>query len=81
LALPDVALVLDAAAEGGSTPETIYEVVLLGEDDYVIAQLGAFFDLRTAERWLAQYDTERRDQMAINYVSVHSRLEDWEFNR
>lgn len=67
--------------KGYRSPEMIYEVVLLGEDDYVITQLGAFFDLRTAERCLAQYDAERRDRMAINFVSVHSRLEDWEFNR
>ncbi|WP_419703895.1 hypothetical protein [Promicromonospora sp. NFX87] len=67
--------------KGYRSPETIYEVVLLGEDNYVIAQLGAFFDLGTAERCLAQYDAARRDRMAINYVSVHSRLEDWEFDR
>jgi hypothetical protein len=63
------------------SPETIYEVVLLAEDDNVIAQMGAFFDLRTAEKCLARFDTEARERMAINYVSVHSRLQDWEFDK
>ncbi|RPF20997.1 hypothetical protein [Myceligenerans xiligouense] len=65
---------------GYRSPETIYEVVLLAEDDNVVAQMGAFFDLRTAEACLARYEPEVREQMAINYVGVHSRLEDWKFD-
>ena len=67
--------------KGYRSPETIYEVVLLADDDNVIAQMGAFFDLRTAEACLARFETEARERMAINYVGVHSRLEDWESDR
>ncbi|MFI9487332.1 hypothetical protein ACIG47_13160 [Promicromonospora sp. NPDC052451] len=63
--------------KGYRTPETIYEVVLRSEDDTMIAQVGAFFDLSAAEACLAQYDADAQEHMAINYVSVHSRLEDW----
>ncbi|WP_460753902.1 hypothetical protein [Myceligenerans cantabricum] len=66
--------------KGYRSPETVYEVVLLAEDDNVVAQMGAFFDLQTAEACLARYEPEVRERMAINYVGVHSRLEDWEFD-
>ncbi|MFD7308241.1 hypothetical protein [Promicromonospora sp. NPDC059942] len=66
--------------KGYRPPETIYEVALLAEDGNVVAQMGAFFDLRTAEACLARYEPEAREQMVINYVSVHTRLKDWEFD-
>jgi len=62
-------------------PEAIYAVEWLDDDERSHGQIGAFFSMQTAETCMAQLETEGRTGLAINVVPVHSRLQDWQWDR
>lgn len=64
---------------GFRSPLPVYAVQL--DDDGEAAQLGVFFDLEMAEACLAQLESEGHADLVINHMSVHSRLEDWKWDR
>lgn len=50
-------------------------------DDGSRAQLGAFFSEEEAQACMAQLEAEGRGDLVVNYIAVHTRLEDWQFDR
>lgn len=67
---------------GYRTPLHVYAVQFQDESDGRSIQLGVFFDEKVAQACLAQLEAEGRyPELAINYMTVHSRLKDWEWNR
>ena len=60
----------------------IYEVARIADDDHIEGQLAAFDSESEAKRCLALLETEgRHGDLILNYVAVHSRLEDWSWDR
>lgn len=66
---------------GYRSPVPVYAVEFVDEDGDSF-QLGVFFDLEIAEACRAQLEAEGRfPELSINYLAVHSRLKDWEWDR
>ncbi|MEU1432103.1 hypothetical protein ABZ412_34055 [Nocardia sp. NPDC005746] len=66
---------------GYREPESVYAIEMLDKDDRSLGQLGAFISRETAEACVAQLEAEGRTGVVINRIPVHSRLEDWQFDR
>lgn len=68
--------------DGYRSPVSVYAVECVDEDDGSSHQLGVFFDEEVARACRAQLRAEDRlRETVINYLPVHSRLEDWERDR
>lgn len=66
---------------GYRSPIPAYSVEVQTEEGSA-GQLGVFFNLNVAEACRTQLLTEGRfPELAINYMVVHSRLKDWEWDR
>jgi hypothetical protein len=67
---------------GVAEPRILYEPVLLGNDDVVFYQAGAFSTeaeaLKVLEVWRAE---GRREAMALNLVTLYETAEEWQANR
>lgn len=66
---------------GYRPPESIYVVEWLDDDDRSLGQIGAFFSQEAAEACMAELEAEGRTGLAVNIIAVHSRLQDWQWNR
>ncbi|GHF17903.1 hypothetical protein [Pseudolysinimonas yzui] len=67
---------------GYRSPELIYEVARIADDDHLEGQLAAFDSEPEAKRYFALLEAEgRHGDLILNYVTLHSRLEDWSSNR
>ena len=64
-------------------PETIYQVGKWDEDtDFMLYALGAFDSKAEAQRLIEMLEAEGvHGELALNYIPVHARLADWEFDR
>jgi hypothetical protein len=67
--------------KGYRKPELFYAVELFGEDGRSSGQLAAFSSEQTAAACIAQLEAEGWTDLAINMIPVHTRLEDWQFDR
>ena len=66
---------------GYRAPEAIYAVEWLDDDERSQGQIGAFFSEETAEACMAQLQAEGRTDLVVNVIPVHSRLQDWQWDR
>ncbi|MFD6163140.1 hypothetical protein ACFWF7_21935 [Nocardia sp. NPDC060256] len=66
---------------GYREPELVYSVEWYDEEGRSLGQLGAFFSMEMAEACVAQLEAEGRTDLEINMIGVHTRLEDWQFDR
>lgn len=66
---------------GYREPELIYAVDWHDEDDRSLGQLAAFFSMEAAEACMARLEAEGHTDLVVNIIPVHSRLQDWEFDR
>lgn len=66
---------------GYVSPEMVCEVIREPDGEFI--QYGAFFSEAEAQRLLDLLVDQGidRDDLAINWVPVHTRLEDWEWDR
>src|SRR4051812_38100285 len=67
--------------DGYESSLTAYLVEWHDDRDGNHNQLGAFMSSTEAEACRAQLETEGWRDLVINVVPVHSRLEDWQFDR
>lgn len=67
--------------KGYRSPEAIYVVEWEDAEGNSIGQLGAFYSLQDAEACRAQLEFEGRTNLVIYPIPVHTRLEDWEYDR
>lgn len=66
---------------GYQAPELVWAVELLDEEGGHSYQLGVFFSKQTAEACRLQLEVEGYTDLALNMIPVHTRLEDWQFDR
>ncbi|GAA1550121.1 hypothetical protein GCM10009804_03390 [Kribbella hippodromi] len=66
---------------GYRQPEWIYAVEWFDEDEKWHGQAGAFFSQEAAEACMAQLEAEGQTDMVVNMIPVHSRLQDWQWDR
>jgi cell division septation protein DedD len=66
---------------GYRSPELAYAVEETDERGETPCQLGAFFSLDAAEACLARLESEGFNNLHINMIPIHERLDDWEFDR
>ncbi|RJO70661.1 hypothetical protein D5S18_25970 [Nocardia panacis] len=67
--------------KGYREPKLVYAVELLDEDDRSVGQLGAFVSREMAEACVARLEVEGCTDLVVNMIPVHTRLEDWQFDR
>ncbi|MFC9692126.1 hypothetical protein ACFTSF_26485 [Kribbella sp. NPDC056951] len=66
---------------GYRAPELIYSGEWLDEDDKSYGQIGAFFSEEMAEACMARLEAGGRTNLVVNAIAVHSRIQDWEWDR
>jgi hypothetical protein len=66
---------------GYRSPLPVYSVVHVDERDESMSELGTFNDESVANACLQRLESEGWTNLELNYLSVHDRLEDWEWNR
>jgi hypothetical protein len=63
-------------------PRVFYEPVLVGDDDAVVHQAGAFPTEAQARRVLDIWRSEGREEaMALNVVPLYQTAEEWQADR
>ena len=67
--------------KGYREPETVYAVEKHAENGDYHAQLGAFYTEHDARTCIAQLMSTGHTDLVINLIPVHSRVQDWEFDR
>lgn len=66
---------------GYRNPEFVYSVVQLDENgDTTGPVFGTFFSEKEAKASIARLEGRGVHDLAINWLPVHSRLQDWEFD-
>jgi hypothetical protein len=73
----------DVPPSGYQTPVLVYSVEFYDARDTAFFQIGAFYSEAEAQALLDQWVAEggMADQIRINMLPVHQRLEDWNFDR
>ena len=68
---------------GYRNPEMIYQVVRWSDEtDSIELALGAFDSASEARRLIEALEAEgRHGNLSMNYIPVHARVTDWEFDR
>lgn len=67
--------------KGYREPAPVYAIEMLDKDDRSLGQLAAFMSREMAEACVAQLEAEGHTDLVINMIPVHTRLEDWQFDR
>ncbi|MEU9742615.1 hypothetical protein AB0E12_25870 [Micromonospora chersina] len=67
--------------KGYRSPELAFAVEETDEHGESLGQLGAFFSLHAAEACLSRLESEGFTNLHINMIPIHTRLDDWEFDR
>lgn len=67
--------------KGYRSPEVAYAVEQTDERGENLSQRAAFFTLQAAEECLSRLESEGFPNLHINLIPVHTRLDDWEFDR
>jgi hypothetical protein len=63
-------------------PKIFYEPSLVGEDDNIFYQAGAFPTRAEAQKVLDIWKAEgRQEEMVLNMVSVYETAEEWQADR
>ena len=72
---------LASEPDGYVEPKVVYLAEWVDERDGNVAQLGGFTSPTVAEACVAQLEGGGRQDLVINMVAVHERLEDWQYDR